>query len=132
MDQKKQRLAALLCFALFLAVFLFSSVFSRSSSSEWTDSGNNPVVISEILPSNRTYPTQDGRHMDFVEIHNLSDNPVDISGYMLSDDLSSIGYTFPDNTVLPPHGYAVCWCDPGSENDRYANFGISREGGETI
>ena len=132
MDQKKQRLAALACFVLFLAIWLLSSVFSTSSSSEWDDSGSNPVVISEILPSNRTYPDQDGQHLDFVEIHNLSADSVDISGYMLSDDLSSIGYTFPDNTVLPPHGYIACWCNPGSEDDRYANFGISREGAETI
>lgn len=127
MDQKKQRLAALACFVLFLAIWLLSSVFSTSSSSEWDDSGSNPVVISEILPSNRTCPDQDGQHLDFVEIHNLSADSVDISGYMLSDDLSSIGYTFPDNTVLPPHGYIACWCNPGSEDDRYANFGIDRK-----
>ena len=132
MDQKKQRLAAVACFVLFLAVLLCSSLFSKTNSSEWANSGNNPVVISEILPSNRTYPTPDGQHLDFVEIHNLSADPVDISGYMLSDDLSSIGYTFPDDTVLPPYGYAVCWCSPGSEDSQYANFGVSREGGETI
>ena len=132
MDQKKQRLAALVCLALFIAVCLLSRVFSKSSSSEWADAGSSPVIISEILPSNHTYPAPDGQHLDFVEIHNLSADPVDISGYMLSDDLSSIGYTFPDNTVLPPYGYSVCWCAPGSEDDRYASFGISREGGETV
>ena len=132
MDQKKQRLAAIVCLVLFLAVCLLTRIFPGTSSNEWADSGSSPVVISEILPSNRTYPTADGQHLDFVEIHNLSADPVDISGYMLSDDLSSIGYTFPADTVLPPYGYAVCWCNPGSEDDRYCNFGISREGGETV
>ena len=132
MDQKKQRLAALACLVVFLAVWLISGLFSDSNSGEWVGSGSNPVVISEILPSNRTYPAPDGQHLDFVEIRNLSADYVDISGYMLSDDLSSIGYTFPDNTILPPYGYSICWCNPGSEDDRYASFGISREGGETL
>lgn len=132
MEQKTQRIAVAVCLVLFLAGCLLSSLFSRSDSSEWADTGGSPVIISEILPSNRTYPAPDGQHLDFIEIHNLSADSVDISGFMLSDDLSSIGYTFPDNTILPPYGYAVCWCLPNSEDDRYANFGISREGGETV
>lgn len=132
MEQKKQRTAALVCLALFIAVCLMSAVFSQDKSSEWTDSAGSQIVISEILPSNRTSVGPDGQFLDFIEVHNLSGATVDISGYMLSDDLSSIGYTFPEDTVLPPHGYAVCWCDPDSDDERYANFGISREGGETV
>lgn len=132
MEQKYQRIALIVCLALFIAGCLFSGLFSRSDSSEWDDTGVSRIVISEILPSNRTYPTPDGQHLDFIEIHNLSADTVDISGFMLSDDLSSIGYTFPDGTVLPPYGYAVCWCLPNSEDDAYASFGISREGGETV
>lgn len=132
MEQKKQRIAVLVCLALFVAGCLLSSLFSRNDSSEWLKTDGSQIVISEILPSNRTYPGPDGQHLDFIEVHNLSGNAVDISGFMLSDDLASIGYTFPDGTVLPPYGYAVCWCDPGSEDDRYGSFGISREGGETV
>ena len=132
MQQKKQRIAALICLALFIAGCLLSSLFSKNDSSEWNKTEGNQIVISEILPSNRTYPGPDGQFLDFIEIHNLSASSVDISGYMLSDDLNSIGYTFPEDTILPAFGYAVCWCDPDSEDERYANFGISREGGETI
>lgn len=132
MEQKKLKYAALLCLVLFIAVCLLSSVFSKTEESEWNKAEGNQIVISEILPSNRTYPGLDGQLFDFIEVHNLSANTVDISGFMLSDDLNSIGYTFPDGTTLPAYGYAVCWCSPNSEDDRYANFGISREGGETI
>ena len=132
MQQKKQRIAALICLALFVAGCLLSSLFSKNSSSEWNKAEGNQIVISEILPSNRTYPGPDGQFLDFIEVHNLSASSVDISGFMLSDDLNSIGYTFPENTILPAYGYAVCWCNPDSEDERYANFGISREGGETI
>lgn len=132
MERKKQRIAVLVCLALFIAGCLLSSVFSQSDSSEWAGSGSGQVILSEILASNRTYPTPDGQLLDFIEIHNLSANAVDISGFMLSDDLNSIGYTFPDGTILPAYGYLVCWCSPDSDSDQYASFGISREGGETI
>ena len=131
MEQKTQRIAVIVCLVLFVAGCLLSSLFSKSDSSEWGDAGSQ-IIISEILPSNRTYPAPDGRHLDFIEIHNLTADAVDISGYMLSDDLSSIGYTFPDGTILPPYGYAVCWCLPDNEDTAYASFGISREGGETV
>lgn len=132
MEQKKLRYAALLCLVLFIAVGLISSVFSKTEDSEWNKVEGNQIVISEILPSNRTYPGPEGQLLDFIEVHNLSANTVDISGFMLSDGLNSIGYTFPDGTTLPAYGYAVCWCNPNSEDDRYAGFGISREGGETV
>ena len=132
MEQKKQVTALILCLALFIAGCLLSSLFSKNDSVEWETGENSQIVISEILPSNRTYPTPDGQFLDFIEVHNLSGHPVDISGYMLSDDLSSIGYTFPAETILPAYGHAVCWCAPNSNDDRYASFGISREGGETI
>lgn len=132
MEQKKLKFAAVLCLVLFVAGCLLSTLFSQTDSSEWNKADGNQIVISEILPSNQTYPGPDGQLLDFIEVHNLSANAVDISGYMLSDDLNSIGYTFPEDTILPAYGYAVCWCDPTSEDDRYAGFGISREGGETV
>ena len=132
MDKKKQQIALIICVGLFAVCSLLSLLFSKKGTTEWADASGSSVVISEILPSNRTYPTQDGQHLDFIELHNLSSNAVDISGFMLSDDLSSIGYTFPSGTVLPPYGYTVCWCDPESQEPGFANFRISREGGETI
>ena len=132
MEQKKLKYAALLCLVLFIAGCLLASLLSKADSSEWSNTEGSQIVISEILPSNRTYPGPEGQLFDFIEVHNLSANTVDISGFMLSDDLNSIGYTFPDGTVLPAYGYAVCWCSPNSEDSRYASFGISREGGETI
>ena len=132
MQQKKQKIAALVCLVLLIAGCLFSALFSKTDSSEWGEAEGNQIVISEILSSNRTYPGPEGQLLDFIEVHNLSANAVDISGFMLSDDLNSIGYTFPDGTVLPAYGYTVCWCSPNSEDERYAGFGISREGGETI
>lgn len=130
--QKLKKIAAFsLCLMLFLGAVLFFDSFSQDATVEFeADTGH--VVISEIMASNRTYPAPNGAYLDFIEVHNLSATPTDISGFMLSDSPDSIGYTFPKDTVLPPYGYTVCWCDREAESDRYAAFGISKSGGETL
>jgi len=122
----------IVCVVLFAAALIFSLAFSRNDTGSFQAVSASPVVISEILASNRTYPDDGGRYLDFIEIRNVSDIPADISGYMLSDDAVSVGYTFPADTVLPAGGYLVIWCDKEHQGDRYAAFGISREGGDTI
>lgn len=131
---KKTRMAFFLCAALFVAALLLTAVYSHyDSAGGGRDVGkiSGSVVLSEILPSNRTYPDKDGRLLDYVELRNLTGNPIDISGYKLSDDGVSIGYTFPADTILPADGYIVCWCDKGGSGG-CADFGISRKGGDTI
>lgn len=132
MEQKKLRTALVVCLVLFALGCVFSIWFSGDDTVEWDHSNVSTVVISEIMSANRTYPGPNGEFLDFVEVHNLSATPVDISGYMLADDLVSVGYTFPDGTVLPGYGYAVCWCSKDAQSEEYASFGISRAGGETI
>lgn len=89
------------------------------------------VLITEIMSNNRTYPDGAGKVLDYIEISNVTGKTVDVSNYKLSDDESTIGYTFPQGTVLQPYGSAVCWCD-SQGGDAYASFGISKDGGETI
>lgn len=132
MEQKKLKIAVVVCAVLFLLGCFVSSAFSQDTTQQWEHSEGGSIVLSEILASNQTCPGPDGQLLDFIEIHNLSASSVDISGYMLADDLSSIGYTFPENTVIPGYGYMVCWCNKDSNAERYASFGISRTGGDTI
>lgn len=129
MNRKKTFLALLACIALFAGAVVFSLIFSGQDSGGLS---SQPIVLSEILAGNRTYIAPNGQYLDFVEIRNTSDSPVDISGYMLSDRPDFIGYTFPKGTVLQAHGYIVCWCDKESDSDRYGRFGISRKGEDTI
>lgn len=131
MNPKNVKFAAIVCAVLFILALLLCTILSPEASPE-SDAAAGRIILSEILSSNRTCPSPDGRYLDFIEIHNASAETVDISGYMLSDDLTSIGYTFPSGTVLAPGAYAVCWCDPDGENEAFANFGIAKSGGETI
>lgn len=123
-------MALLACIVLFAGAVLFSMVFSPAYSGD--SQGASPIQLSEIMASNRTYPTDDGQFLDFIEIRNTTSSPIDISGYMLADQPDAVGYTFPRGTVLNAHSYIVCWCNKESESSAYANFGISKKGDDTI
>lgn len=70
------------------------------------------VEISEVMTSNKgSVPDGLGNYPDWVELHSLSDKAQDISGWGLSDDLlSAAKWTFPNGTVIEPHGYLVVYC----------------------
>ena len=129
MRKNKAIPALLTCVVLFAVILGFVSMMGRSDPAE---DGMPRIIISEVLSGNRTCPAPNGEYLDFIEIHNTTGSPVDISGYMLSDDVTSIGYTFPQGTVLPAGGYTVCWCDKTDDTGNYAAFGISGDGKDTV
>jgi regulation of enolase protein 1 (concanavalin A-like superfamily) len=59
------------------------------------------VVINEFLAHT------DDPVVDFVELYNASNVPVDISGCFLSDRPLGRKFRIPDGTVLPPRGFIV-------------------------
>lgn len=89
-----------------------------------------PVYINEVLASNSSYPNDDGRCCDYIELYNSADYAVDISGFQLGDIAGSGRYVFPEGTVMEADSYLVIYCDSSVGQDGYAPFGISRSGGE--
>ena len=75
------------------------------------------LVISEVYPNPATGNAGDTngdgvQHAyqdEFVEVANLGEQPIDISGYFLGDDDASVDrlFRFPDNTVLDTQGVIV-------------------------
>ena len=130
MNRKKSMMALVACIVLFAGAFLISLLFGAAAGSG--SDGSSSIQLSEILASNRTYPAPNGEFLDYIELHNTTDSPIDISGYMIGDQPDSVGYTFPNGTVLQAHSYIVCWCDKESDSGRYAKFGISKKGEDTI
>ena len=69
---------------------------------EVTGTGTPPVLISEILTHT------DSPLVDAIELHNPSSQPVDLSGWRLTESSSSLqGFRIPDGTVIAPSGYLV-------------------------
>ncbi len=95
---------------------------------------NPSVVVSELLASNRgSLPDENGMFCDAVELCNLTDAPVSLGGYYLSDRKENrFRYALPSVT-LPSGGYLVVFCGgetSDSPSSPHAGFGLSA--GETL
>jgi len=98
------------------------------------DTGDQPalgaVVINELLANPGTGES------DWIELHNTTDQAIDLGGWFLSDDVDDLAkYEIALGTSLPAGGYVVL-----SEDEHFGNaadpgchapFGLSRDG-ETV
>ena len=89
-----------------------------------------PVYLTEVLASNTGYPNEDGLCCDYLELYNSADYPEDLTGFQLGDVAGESRYAFPRGTILEPHAYLAVYCDKTVADPAYADFGISRSGGE--
>ncbi len=77
------------------------------------------IIINEILPDPNSAASGGGARYDtdgsgtvkptdeFIELANVSDQPIDISGWELWDQALGKWFTFPAGTILPPGGHAM-------------------------
>jgi len=91
-----------------------------------------PVVINEIMASNdNTIADPQGEYDDWIELYNLSENPVKLDSMYLSDKPTDITkWQFPENTTIEPYGYLIVWADEDgkAEEGLHANFKLSASG----
>jgi len=95
---------------------------------------SSSVVINEIMAFNTQSLTDpQGEYDDWIELHNLSDQEIDLSGMYLSDNKDNPRkWIFPENTTIPPKGYLIVWADEdGKDPGLHANFKLSQNG-ETV
>ena len=87
-------LAAVLVFGgiTWLAIRLFSG-FAQSAA--LTEEKGRQIMISEIMPSNATFPADDGAYYDWVELYNSASHTADLSGWGLSDRADDIKFVSP-------------------------------------
>jgi hypothetical protein len=73
------------------------------------------VVINEVQASESSLVSTDPGPLEFIELRNDSDQSADISGWILkyvnSSGNSSVIFTFPSDTIMPPGGYYLGICD---------------------
>ena len=94
---------------------------------------NSPrVVINELMASNtRTAKNPQGKYADWVEIHNPTQEALDLSGVYVTDtDRSPRKWQFAKGTVVQAGGYLVLWADEdGKATDGlHLNFKLSSKG----
>lgn len=74
----------------------------------------------------------EGISCDWVELCNQGDQPADISGYILTDNIGNDKYAFPAGTVLAPGEYRVVYCADNAPSAAFAPFGLSQTEEETV
>lgn len=88
-----------------------------------------------FIKMNEVYSRGTAGNLDWVEIHNSSAAPVDISGYKIYDSGGKSGSkskkAFAAGTVLAANGFHVIIVDTASFDGDDSGFGIS-SGGETL
>lgn len=79
-----------------------------------TNSVNPGLVINEYQADNEsTADDQWGEFADWIELYNNSNQPIDLTGYFLSDKIGDPTlFEFPDTTLLADE-YIIIWCDQG-------------------
>ncbi len=98
--------------------------------------GQSPVQISEFMASNSMIPDPAGDFDDWIKLYNPTDQPVDVGGMFLTDDLTQPNrWQFPVNqanvTTMPPQGHLVVWADNDvNQGSLHTNFKLSQSGGQ--
>jgi len=93
-----------------------------------------PIAINEIMASNNeSIADEVGDFDDWIELYNLTDESIDLSGYYLTDNVNNLlKWEIPTGTILNANEYLIVWADEnGSQGDYHANFKLSSSG-ETL
>ena len=77
---------------------------------------NKSIVINELMPKNSSFGSdQDDEFDDWIELFNLSNEDIDISGFYLTDSKNDLTkWKFPDSTILGKNSYLIVWADGDS------------------
>ena len=96
------------------------------------NSGVSPVRITEFSSAKNGYLAKYSLLCDWVELYNTAEQSVDISGYILSDNVGNDKYTFPQGTVMEAGAYLTVYCTERVTDPEVAPFGLSQTDAETV
>lgn len=136
---KKDVLIIILSILLLAGIKVAASFFDGSVSYQKHDLPANydpnfsKLVISEIVTKNKgVYANEQGEVCDYVEIYNSTNQDVNLFGFGLSDEDTSIKWVFP-NVVIKGNSYLVVNLTGQNENNTLnANFKLSSSGKERL
>lgn len=93
---------------------------------------STPVVINEFMAANsKTITDPQGENEDWIELHNVTDAPVSLTGRYLTDESDNPRkWAFPDGTTIPAGGYLLVWADEDGNAPLglHANFKLEKSG----
>jgi hypothetical protein len=99
-----------------------------------TTAASSPVVINELMASNTTaLADPQGEYDDWLELRNLTDQLVDLTGRYLSDEPNNPRkWAFPAGTTIAPNGFLLVWADEDGSATAglHASFKLDADGEE--
>jgi spore coat protein CotH len=99
-----------------------------------TTAAATPVVINEFMASNaHTLADPQGEFDDWIELHNLTGQEVDLTGRYLSDEPNNPRkWAFPAGTTIAANGYLLVWADEDgtATPGLHASFKLAGDGEE--
>lgn len=96
------------------------------------------IVINEFVASSDSIgggiSDAEGGYPDWIELHNLDDATVNLTGYMVSDNYTVTDkFVFPAGSFIEANGYVIIWADKDLEDEGYhADFRLQAEGERVI
>ena len=97
--------------------------------------GGALLVINELMASNASaHRDEFGEPDDWIELHNRSEQAIDLEGFTLSDDASQPDkHTFRAGVEIPAGGFLVVFADRQPfQGPLHADFRLAREGEEVV
>lgn len=97
----------------------------------WTLNSFGQIHINEYSASNLdNFLDNYNRTEDWIELYNSSSDPVDLTGWHLSDkELKPQKWAIPDGTMITGNGHLVFWCSGRDESDGtnfHTNFKLAQ------
>ena len=126
---RKNKLKAL---GIILLLFLFLLLLVTKSPllSKYYNAGD--LIISEVMASNKTtYFTASGKHFDYIELYNGSNEDINLKGYFLSDNsFNTKKWMFPDVTIKAKDYLLVfaSGLDKYEDGELHTNFKLKKDG----
>ena len=108
---------------LFILLFLSGFCLTKSESA---------VFINEILAANASTNIDSyfNDFSDWIELYNSGEEPVDLAGYFLTDDLTDpFKWEIRPDTIISAGGFKIFWAD-GEDVYNHMNFQLKMEGEE--
>ncbi len=121
-------IAGLLLAALIVAVSVKSAPENtRQTESEKPAPMSGKIVISEFMPKNKgCFMDEDGDFPDWIELHNISGESVDLGGWSLSDDEGKTGWVLPEISLEADERIVVFASGKDRAETLHTDFSLSQ------
>ncbi len=117
----------------------FIASYEPMTEAELAKNKVTPLKINEVSAANNVFINDYGKKNDWVEIFNTSNEPIDMEGMYLSDNINKpLKYQITKgssqaSTIVPAHGFLLIWCDQLEPvTQLHASFKLAAEGGSVL